>query len=540
MSSSSRTNTTALTIAGLTIAGSILAYAVYFDYKRRNDVEFRKKLRKEKKRVNKTLAESKESEDASGAKEVTPEMLRDALEQVKNEESPRTTEEKEAYFMQHVGVGEQLARQGPDFLLPAALSFFRALRVYPSPVELIMIYQKTVPEPVFKIVMELTNLNVKAQVEGYYDYFPPKWTKVSIEMKNDRNDPASHETRSVLVLTEDVKAGDTIYKEYPIVTTLDADLEAAGTYCSHCLRQLDPSSIVKPPEAQNPLGSSFCSQECFMNAKKQSHTILFTQDPPLPPEIPAGPMPPSVLESRKQAQAAFVESIKKVGRAAPLLVAKFISRQIAIETNKMVQTAKSAVSGGSSTAPNQDPANDFTDAEGGEYVLADHIERLKYLEMSPDKEELKLLSTVLEAALPGLEQFVTEERHATLLGKMAYNSFGVYFDRGRADKPQPTQRPEDVEKSRAPVGTQRQIGSAIYTVSSYLTHSCVPNARVVFPEGTARLHLVAERDLKKGDQLYIAYVDVEQHEDETMIACRRERRMELVRGWRFACSCERQ
>lgn len=46
------------------------------------------------------------------------------------------------------------------FELPAALSFYRALRVYPSPVELIMIYQKTVPENVFKIVMEMTSLDV--------------------------------------------------------------------------------------------------------------------------------------------------------------------------------------------------------------------------------------------------------------------------------------------------------------------------------------------------------------------------------------------
>jgi import receptor subunit TOM20 len=36
---------TILTISGVTIAG-LLAYAVYFDYKRRNDVEFRKQLRK--------------------------------------------------------------------------------------------------------------------------------------------------------------------------------------------------------------------------------------------------------------------------------------------------------------------------------------------------------------------------------------------------------------------------------------------------------------------------------------------------------------
>lgn len=40
---------------------------------------------------------------------------------------------------------------GPDFYLLAAMSFYRALRVYPSPVELIVIYQKTVPEPIFKV-----------------------------------------------------------------------------------------------------------------------------------------------------------------------------------------------------------------------------------------------------------------------------------------------------------------------------------------------------------------------------------------------------
>jgi hypothetical protein len=50
------------------------------------------------------------------------------------------------------------------------------------------------------------------------------------------------------------------------------------------------------------------------------------------------------------------------------------------------------------------------------------------------EEEIKIISRVLSSALPGLEQFVTEERHATLLGKMAYNSYGVCFDGGRDDK----------------------------------------------------------------------------------------------------------
>lgn len=39
------TSTTALTVAGVTLATGVLAYAVYFDYKRRTDTEFRRQLR---------------------------------------------------------------------------------------------------------------------------------------------------------------------------------------------------------------------------------------------------------------------------------------------------------------------------------------------------------------------------------------------------------------------------------------------------------------------------------------------------------------
>lgn len=100
----------------------------------------------------------------------------------------------------------------------------------------------------------------------------------------------------------------------------------------------------------------------------------------------------------------------------------------------MLQSVKSAVPGTSSSQDADAAKNDFTDAEGGEYLLADHVERLRFLELAADADGMKHLSQVLETALPGLEQFVTEERHVTLLGKMAYNAYGVYFDGGRDDK----------------------------------------------------------------------------------------------------------
>lgn len=44
--------------------------------------------------------------------------------------------------------------------LPAALSFFRAMRVYPEPLQLVMILEKTLPEEMFQIVMDLMSRDV--------------------------------------------------------------------------------------------------------------------------------------------------------------------------------------------------------------------------------------------------------------------------------------------------------------------------------------------------------------------------------------------
>lgn len=83
--------------------------------------------------------------------------------------------------MQNLAVGEQLASQGMSMFcrlsrsvharktfangslgvtLPAALAFFRAMRVYPEPLQLVAILQKTLPETTFKIVMELMSRDV--------------------------------------------------------------------------------------------------------------------------------------------------------------------------------------------------------------------------------------------------------------------------------------------------------------------------------------------------------------------------------------------
>ncbi|KAF5333363.1 hypothetical protein D9611_002673 [Ephemerocybe angulata] len=349
--------------------------------------------------------------------------------------------------------------------------------------------------------------------------------------------------RLSVVVNKDFAAGETIYKvgastsygnrESPIVATLDEDVQLAGTHCTHCFRIIEAGQALKSEESENVFPSAYCSKACLAASEKQSQSILFTLKNPLPEALAAGPTPPEMTEKRKAAQAAFVQGHKGDFRNVPMLTARFVARQVALETQKLL-TATAL-----STPSAADEVADFTDAEKSDYTLADHTERFRYTDVAVPPKDLSLLSELLAATLPGLEQFTTEERHAAMESKMLYNAYGVAFDGGRDDRPTPLGRPEDIEHTRTPQGTERQIGSAIYTLSSYLTHSCTPSATVAFSAGTTELHLVALQPLKKGDLVTIAFVDVAQREGETVVDCRRRRRVDLARGWKFACGCAR-
>jgi import receptor subunit TOM20 len=110
-------------------------------------------------------------------------MLKASLIEISQETLPTSPQEREQYFMEQVAMGEGLAATGPANEVAAALCFYRALRVYPSPVELIMsksstirvlsrrtilislvlpVYQKTVPASIFALLMELTSLDLEA------------------------------------------------------------------------------------------------------------------------------------------------------------------------------------------------------------------------------------------------------------------------------------------------------------------------------------------------------------------------------------------
>lgn len=102
------------TIITATIGGAltiVLGYAIYFDYKRRNDAEFRRQLKKESKKIEKAAKEEKEMEGKRRRTEI-----RAAVDRVNAEGVPKDAEEVEGYFMEEVAEGERLCQDGECLL----------------------------------------------------------------------------------------------------------------------------------------------------------------------------------------------------------------------------------------------------------------------------------------------------------------------------------------------------------------------------------------------------------------------------------------
>ncbi|KAI1650652.1 mitochondrial import receptor subunit tom-20 [Daldinia loculata] len=140
---------TALTISAATAATGLLAYAIYFDYQRRADPNFRRNLRREERRQARA-----EKEEAVFQTKQKRKDIQKAIDQATEEGFPTGVNEKEQFFMDHVQKGELLAAD-PSNTLEAALAFYKALKVYPTPGDLISIYDKTVDKRVLDVLAEM-------------------------------------------------------------------------------------------------------------------------------------------------------------------------------------------------------------------------------------------------------------------------------------------------------------------------------------------------------------------------------------------------
>ena len=139
-----------------TIAIGALSYCFYFDYKRRTDSKFRNSIKEEERYVQKLKAESQPLH----SKEKILESARNVLMKVRELQLPDGPQQKEQFFMEVLAKGELLCTSSEVAdLEQACVCFYSGLKVYPVPQELIQLYQKSLPERVFQLLVHVIALD---------------------------------------------------------------------------------------------------------------------------------------------------------------------------------------------------------------------------------------------------------------------------------------------------------------------------------------------------------------------------------------------
>jgi len=87
------------------------AYAVYFDYRRRSDPEFRRQLRRNEKKQARA-----DKEFAEAQQQAQRQYIKRAVDDAKEEGFPASPDEKEAYFLEQVQNGEILGADRESLL----------------------------------------------------------------------------------------------------------------------------------------------------------------------------------------------------------------------------------------------------------------------------------------------------------------------------------------------------------------------------------------------------------------------------------------
>jgi mitochondrial import receptor subunit TOM20 len=99
------TSSTIIAGTAATAATCLLAYAVYFDHRRRSDPEFRKSLKREARRTAKAA-----KQEAEAGREAEMARVRRVVNDT--DDLPTNPDEIESYFMQEVARGERLCNDG--------------------------------------------------------------------------------------------------------------------------------------------------------------------------------------------------------------------------------------------------------------------------------------------------------------------------------------------------------------------------------------------------------------------------------------------
>ncbi|ORZ21253.1 MAS20 protein import receptor-domain-containing protein [Absidia repens] len=464
----------ALIAAGVAVTAGV-GYLIYFDQKRRSDPSFRKQLKKERKKVAK-----KEKVEKEEAEQSVKDLITQVMQLAAQETLPSTPEEKEKYFMAQVAKGEALCSQGPTAYQDAVVPFYLALKVYPAPLELIMIYQKTIPEPVFQILVTIMAKEQNNRVNAFYEQFPGAETGLTLgEIPVGTNAEGKTVIRRGLVAERDFAEGDVLFTEAPLVSALFPALE--GLYCHHCLKFVEEENkttcgdcdfVVYCSKACQEQATGYHKYLCSKNKVEKKNDEESVGEPE--DQAPEDPTDAKVVTFRDYA--------REHKQMYPLMIAEFLSAMVTEETERTQRG----------------------DADDNKtFTSWDHVDRFRYLDIQPTEStntEIELLKNLLNPKVQGISEFLSDQIYLMLKGKLLYNAYAIEIAEKSLDVP------VSEEHSRATSSGKTSVGAGLYKLATYIGQSDdANNIKVVFQDNNHQLTAIATKSIAKGDEIKTSY-----------------------------------
>ncbi|KAI9278673.1 hypothetical protein BDA99DRAFT_492839 [Phascolomyces articulosus] len=459
--------TFAMATTGVVIAAS-LVYVIYFDHKQRNDSELKKQLKRECKNVEKT---------AKPTEIRKLKLINQVLVAVEKEPLPVTPEAKEKYYIEQLAFGERLCAAGEVFYDDAVLPFYKAFKAYPDPLELMKIYQKTLPEPIVQTIFQLNTLEQNKRQARFYELFPPKETHVRLaEILAGESLEGKPLYRRGLVANEELKEGQVIYTESPLVSVLHPSL--GSQYCNFCLKKIPEEGKIECSNCDN---VAFCSAECDKVANENYHPYFCTNSKNYNEgKVNAeGEETTTPSDNDNAKEMAFLNYTKKKNAKYAYMVAKFLSTFMTEEIERICRGEPSETN----------------------YSSWDHIDHFRYIDTSADEEtahEMVMLKEMLGSKVQGISEFITNEIYPMLKGKMVFNAYAVNIS-------EDVYVPESNEQIRKTSSDKKSVGAALYKISTYIGQSeAEPNVKLTFDD-SHDISIVALKDISKDTELFASY-----------------------------------
>lgn len=430
-----------------------LGYAIYFDYKRRNDSSFRKELKKKKQQKT---SENELNKTLEGSTAEAANKLATIYTKVKDE--PKVPfAAYEGFLLEQLSKGEMLLNQGPEHYEAAALEFFRAIINCPNPIDLVFMLEKLIPKPVYELLLALTHLELETRQRGFLEYYRKYPTPdKNVKLVEDRAQPTVKNVKSFFATaTKDFEVGDVIYTEKPLTSTLVPSLEGKS-FCSVCLKSL--TEPIKHPYLEN----VYCSQACY-----KAVALEFPSERPTKGSLD------------------LLSHYKESGKMLPSMLGRLYFKALHQYFDKEVTSFE--------------PEN-YTAMQHAEYLASPE----QALDSNSFKTDLKLIHRYLKYQLEVVDQVITGDIIKDALGKYSRASLAIVT------------APEDADVIACPktdegiryVVPGPYTGCGYYPLSAYVKSGLdEANCQAEFKNQDYELSLVAIKPIKKGDVLSLLTFD---------------------------------